>query len=128
MATINISKESFLATRKFYDDRNYPRGMSRSGDFTLSEVQIIETHGVALQALMTKSQIPINDEEKHFILVCEGKADANTSIEKAWKKYQNKVLSPKHFHTLFGRTKVDVEDDSSSTNTDSDSIGLDIDE
>jgi len=72
--------------------------MSRSGDFTLSEVQIIETHGVALQALMTKSQIPINDEEKHFILVCEGKADA--SIEKAWKKSQNKVLSPRGWRSF----------------------------
>jgi len=119
---MNISKESFLATRKFYDDKNYPRGMSRSGDFTLNEVKIIENHGVALQALMTKSQAPINEEEAHFVQVCEGKADAQTNIEKAWKKYQNKVLSPKHFHTLFGRTKVAVEDDGASTSTDNDPI------
>lgn len=128
MATVNISKESFLASRKFYDDKNYPRGMSRSGDFTLNEVQIIENHGVALQALMTKEQPPINDEEAHFVLVCEGAAEANTNIEKAWKKYQNKVLSPKNFHTLFGRTKVDVEDDTSIATPENDSIDLDIDD
>jgi len=44
------------------------------------------------------------------------------------KNNLERTTGPKHFHTLFGRAKVDVEDDSSSTTTDSDSIGLDIDE
>lgn len=125
MKTVNILKESFQATRRFYDDKNYPRGFNRSGDFTLAEGRILETHGIALQELMNGTKAPINDEEKQFILVCEGKADATTPVEKAWKKYQNKVLSPKHFHTLFGRRKVDA-DDSDSSSSDSD-LDLDLD-
>jgi uncharacterized protein len=125
MTTINISKESFQATRKFYDDKNYPRGFNRSGDFTLSEGRILETYGIALQELMSGTKTPINDEEKQFILVCEGKAEATSQVERAWKKYQNKVLSPKHFHTLFGRRKVDA-DESDSNDSDAD-IDLDLD-
>ncbi len=122
MTTINISKESFQTNRKYYDDKNYPRGFSRSGDFTLAEGQILEAHGIALQELMNGTRKPVTDEEAQFIAVCEGNADALSKVEKAWKKYQNKVLSPKHFHTLFGRTKVDAED----TGPDSD-IDLDLD-
>lgn len=123
MATTDTSKESFKANRKFYDDRNYPRGLSRSGDFTLSEARILENHGIALQELMSGKRQAETEEEKNFLLVCEGEAEATTTIEKAWKKYQNKVLSPKHFHTLFGKRKVDAEDSASED----DSVDITID-
>ncbi|NMP32129.1 DUF413 domain-containing protein [Thalassotalea sp. M1531] len=115
MNTTNISKDSFKANRKFYDDRNYPRGLSRSGDFTLSEVQILETYGIALQELANDKRSPINEDEQRFINVCKGVASPESKIEKAWLKYQNKVLSPKQFHTLFGRTKVEANDDDTAT-------------
>lgn len=113
MTTISASKDSFKASRKFYDDINYPRGMGRSGDFTLAEVQILENHGIALQALANGTREPINEEEKHFTAVCQNQHLPVSKIEKAWLKYQNKVLSPKQFHTLFGRTKVEVNDEDS---------------
>ena len=109
MNTNEISKDSFKASRRFYDDKNYPRGMSRSGDFTLAEVQIIEQYGVALSELSSGKRIAATPDEEHFKQVCEGEASANNAIEKAWLKYQNKVLSPKQFHTLFGRSKVETD-------------------
>lgn len=123
MTTISPSKDSFKANRKFYDDRNYPRGMGRSGDFTLAEVQVLENHGIALQELSAGKREPINEEEQRFVDVCEGKFPAESKVEKAWLKYQNKVLSPKQFHTLFGRTKVEAEED----DTPSDPIDLETD-
>lgn len=123
MNTTSIPKDSFKASRKFYDDRNYPRGMGRSGDFTLAEVQILENHGVALKALADGSQPPATEPEKRFVEVCQGKLAPENKVEKAWLKYQNKVLSPKQFHTLFGRAKVEASEDETTT----ESIDLDND-
>ena len=97
---------SFKSCRKFYDDRNYPRGMSRSGDYTLAEVQVLEQYGVALSELSSGKRTPINEEEQHFVEVCAGKAEPENKIEQVWLKYQNKVLTPKQFHTLFGKAKI----------------------
>lgn len=113
MSTIELNEKSFITSRKFYDDKNYPRGMSRSGDYSINEVTILEKYGIALIELSSGTRDPITDEEKHFVGVCQGELNAETAIERAWLKYQNKVLTPKQFHTLFGRSKVDsnVEED-----------------
>jgi len=101
-----INQDSFKSNRKFYDDRNYPRGMSRSGDYTLAEVQLLEQYGVALSELASGKRSPINEQEQHFVDVCAAKAEPTYKIEKVWMKYQNKVLTPKQFHTLFGKAKI----------------------
>lgn len=123
MNIVEISKDSFIANRKFYDDKNYPRGMSRSGDFTLAEVQLIEQYGVALQEISAGKREPQTEDEIHFKSVCDGEQPPNNSIEKAWMKYQDKVLSPKQFHTLFGRSKVEMD----ANDVDSEPVDLDID-
>ncbi|VDR30598.1 Uncharacterized protein conserved in bacteria [Raoultella terrigena] len=40
--------ESFMTTNRFFDNKNYPRGFSRHGDFTIKEAQLLEQHGYAL--------------------------------------------------------------------------------
>lgn len=120
MRKLDMSTSSFKSNRKFYDDKNYPRGMSRSGDFTLAEVNILENHGIALQDLAAGTRNPGTDEEERFVKVCAGELEAESKIERTWKKYQGKVMCPKQFHTLFGRAKVDVDD--------SDSEPLDLDD
>jgi len=80
--------------------------MSRSGDYTLAEVQLLEQYGVALSELASGKRSPINEQEQHFVDVCAGKAEPTYKIEKVWMKYQNKVLTPKQFHTLFGKAKI----------------------
>ncbi|MBK4586265.1 DUF413 domain-containing protein, partial [Enterobacter hormaechei] len=31
--------ESFTTTNRFFDNKNYPRGLSRHGDFTIKEAK-----------------------------------------------------------------------------------------
>ncbi|GLX82456.1 DUF413 domain-containing protein [Thalassotalea eurytherma] len=115
MSTQNHLQESFQSTRRFYDDKNYPRGINRSGDYSISEVKILEQHGVALQEIANGKRVAVTAEEQQFKAVCDGERSAETKIEKTWLKYQNKVLSPKQFHTLFGTRKVDDDGDNSPT-------------
>ena len=37
--------ESFVSQQRFFDNKNYPRGFSRHGDFTIKEAQILEKYG-----------------------------------------------------------------------------------
>ena len=111
MTNLAMQQESFNVDRKFYDDKNYPRGMKRSGDFSLAEAELLEQYGVALMALASGTRLPITEEELHFVEVCRGNTIVANTIERAWLKYQNIILTPKQFHTLFGRTKVEAEEE-----------------
>ena len=123
MSKTEISQDSFYTNQKFYDDKHYPRGMSRSGEYSLSEVNILETYGIALKELASGARVATTEEEARFIKVCTGELEALSKIERTWKKYQNKVLSPKQFHTLFGRSKVQTGSD----NDTADNEPLDLD-
>jgi uncharacterized protein YifE (UPF0438 family) len=113
-------EKSFSVTRKFYDDKNYPRGMSRSGDYSVTEVTILETYGIALLEISSGKRQPTTEEEINFKAVCSNEQNADTAIEKAWMKYQNKVLTPKQFHTLFGNTRTAVDDAETTQNAELD--------
>ena len=39
-------QQSFVAKRRFFDDRNFPKGFTRSGRFTLAEGNLLEKHGI----------------------------------------------------------------------------------
>lgn len=121
MAITELSTGSFNATRRFYDDKNYPRGIGRSGDFTFAETEIIEQFGVVFQELSAGTRAPATVDEEQFVKVCKGEIQAASDYEKAWVKYQNKTLSPKQFHTVFGRSKTQVSED----DTPSDDLDLD---
>jgi len=114
-------QQSFVAKRRFFDDRNYPRGFTRSGRFTLAEGNLLEKHGVAMQELDQGVREPVNDEEQHFVLVCRGEAEANTSFEKTWLKYRQRLSEKRKFHTVFGKKRIaDGADDFSYVESDSD--------
>lgn len=111
MDTTNNSLNSFQTSRKFYDDINYPRGINRSGDFSIKEVVLLENHGVAFLELSAGKRKPENDVEIQFVQVCQEGLSPSTLEEKTWIKYQNKILTPKQFHTLFGRSKIEETGD-----------------
>ncbi|SES73105.1 DUF413 domain-containing protein [Thorsellia anophelis] len=94
--------ESFISPRRFTDNKNYPRGLARHGDYTIKEAQLLEKHGNALLELESGSRAPITEEEKQFVAVSQGNADPKTDIEKVWMKYVQKTRQPKRFHTLSG--------------------------
>ena len=51
MNAVEIKPESFKANRRFYDNKHYPKGLNRSGDYALTEVHILAQYGVALLEL-----------------------------------------------------------------------------
>jgi len=64
---ISLLRQAFVSQRQFYDDQNFPRGFSRSGNFTLLEASILEQHGVVLKG--------VKPSFIHFLAVqkCQGR-------------------------------------------------------
>ncbi|MCH4565619.1 DUF413 domain-containing protein, partial [Halomonas sp. EGI 63088] len=56
--------ESFTTTNRFFDNKNYPRGFSRHGDFTIKEAQLLERHGYAFNELELGKREPVTEDEK----------------------------------------------------------------
>ena len=104
--------ESFVSQQRFFDNKNYPRGFSRHGDFTIKEAQILEKYGCAFRDLDAETRKPVTADEKSFVAVCKGKKEPSTDLEKVWLKYLSRINKPKRFHTLSGgKPQVDVNDD-----------------
>lgn len=104
--------ESFLAQQRFFDNKNYSRGFSRHGDFTIKESQLLEKYGCAFKELDNETRKPITAEEKSFVLVCRRKKEPSNEYEKVWLKYLNCINKAKKFHTLSGgKPQVDITDD-----------------
>ncbi|CAM5206203.1 DUF413 domain-containing protein [Alishewanella longhuensis] len=112
-------QQSFVANRRFFDDRNFPRGFTRSGRFTLAEGNLLEKHGLAMQQLEQGLREPVNEEEQRFVLVCRGESEATTVFEKTWLKYKQRLAEKRKFHTVFGKKRIaDGSDDFSYVETD----------
>ncbi|MGM3173489.1 DUF413 domain-containing protein [Dickeya lacustris] len=94
--------ESFSTNSRFFDNKFYPRGFSRHGDFTIKEAQLLERYGQAFNELDTGKRQPVTDEENQFVAVCRGERAAETELEKIWAKYTARIRRPKRFHTLSG--------------------------
>lgn len=114
--------QSFVANRRFFDDRNFPKGFARSGRFTLAEGTLLEKHGIAMQELELGSRQPANEEETRFLEVCKGEVEALSQFEKAWMKYKQRLSEKRKFHTVFGKKRLadGSEDFSFTESSDSD--------
>ncbi|WP_032093100.1 MULTISPECIES: DUF413 domain-containing protein [Pasteurellaceae] len=106
--------ESFSVTRRFFDDKHYPRGFARHGDYTIKESQALEQYGQAFKALELGERKPVTEEEKAFVAFCQGKRAAETFFEKTWYKYRSRVSSTKRVYTLSGVVGADNLDDFSA--------------
>lgn len=107
--------ESFSVTRRYFDDKNYPRGFARHGDYTIRESQTLEQYGQACLALESGERKPATAEEKRFVAVMKGKEIAETVIEKAWLKYRSLTGASKRIYTLSGNAGNDSGDDFSAS-------------
>ena len=83
--------KGFETSSLFYDDANFPRGFSKSGDFTIAEADALHQYGHAMNALQNGKRKPATDEEKVFVAVCLGKQAPTSTAERAWIKYQEKL-------------------------------------
>ncbi|CED57831.1 DUF413 domain-containing protein [Aliivibrio wodanis] len=102
-------------TTKFYDDKNFKRGFSRSG-FTIRESTILETYGRTMQSLLSGAFTPESDAEIRFVEQVQHQPTEISEFAQCWLKYQNKInFKPKYF-TLCGtqRTSDNSEDNYSS--------------
>lgn len=104
--------DSFISQQRFFDNKNFPRGFSRHGDFTIKESNLLEKFGIAFKDLDNDVRKPVTAEEKSFVAVCKGKKEPTNEYEKVWLKYLNSINKPKRFHTLSGgKPQLDGADD-----------------
>ncbi|PAP42190.1 DUF413 domain-containing protein, partial [Salmonella enterica] len=83
--------ESFTTTYRYFDNKHYPRGFSRHGDFTIKEAQLLERHGHAFNDLDLGKREPVTEEEKLFVAVCRGEREPVTDAERVWSKYMTRI-------------------------------------
>ena len=81
---------SFKTNKKFYASSIYPYGISRSGDFTRQQSELLENHGEAYQELHNGERAPVNDEERDFVAVCREQKSPESQPEVAWMRYYKK--------------------------------------
>lgn len=96
MNNINIR----LSNKVFTDIKRFPYGFRKSGDFSISDANILSSYGHILQALEQGQIEPISREEKHFLKMSKGLANPQTAVERAWRKYIQLSCSRKNFFTL----------------------------
>lgn len=90
---------SFESEKRFNDLKHFPRGIRRSGNFTVKESDLLETHGHAMLELAQGVRTPADDVEADFVQrVKTGDAGANP-FAKVWLKYA-KVIGPRKVHRL----------------------------
>lgn len=87
--------------RPFTDVLHFPRGFSRSGDFSITDSNLLSQYGETLNALSHGDLTPENEQEQHFVDVCLGEAEPATKLEMVWVKYLNKTRR-RQFFTLCG--------------------------
>lgn len=106
---------------KYFDNKHFPRGFSRSGEFTIKEAQILEAYGRTMQGLMEQTISPEDEEEKLFLQALANEDDKSSVYANCWRKYMKKT-QPRRSYTLCGTNKS-----SSSYDEDDDSIDIDSD-
>lgn len=90
----------FCSNKRFFDDENFPYGFERSGEFTSAQAKLLTDHGLAYKALLLKAKEPVSEEEKRFVMFCDGFRDAETVHEKTWKKYMDACGRVMEYHSV----------------------------
>lgn len=83
----NNRPKSFSSPKRFFDSKHFPHGFARSGDFTRTQAQTLESIGIALKALAEGSRDPMTNEEEKFVDFCRHQLAPSTDIERAWFAY-----------------------------------------
>lgn len=114
-----IKKHPVRITAKFYDDKNFKRGFSRSG-FTIREATILETYGRTMQSLLNGVFAPESDAENRFVEQIKNQPIEISEFAQCWLKYQNKINFKPKFYTLCStqRSSSDRSDDNDDSPSD----------
>ena len=90
---------SFESEKPFNDFVHFARGIRRSGDFTISESEMLEKCGTAMMELYKGTRKPKDKEEKLFVQQIGGKDVITDHKARVFKKYLQ-VIQPRHVHRL----------------------------
>ncbi len=90
---------SFESEKRFNDLQHFPRGIRRSGNFTVSESDLLERHGHAMMELYQGKRTPADDVEQSFVTSVLAGDAAGNPFAKVWLKYI-KVIGPRRVHRL----------------------------
>ncbi|NIB41887.1 DUF413 domain-containing protein [Pseudomaricurvus alkylphenolicus] len=77
--------------RIYWGTEHFPYGLAKSGQFTRQQVELLERHGYAYEALASGERTPITPEEKSFLQFCQGEQEPDSAHEKAWDRYLREV-------------------------------------
>ena len=110
-----------MGDKRFYDDKAFPRGFAKSGNFTILEEELLIFYGETMAGLESGELEPENQEERHFLKALKDPKKANTKLETIWLKYIKYSRGRKSFHTLSSKkpstsqSLVDLPDHSSDS-------------
>lgn len=113
-------KTSFSSDTKFFGERYFPYGLSRSGEFTRAQVELLESHGKAYESLHLGKQEALTQEEKEFVAVCLGEKEPETSHEKVWSLFCRKTTQPPVVSAFGSMPSADTGIDHTEYDIDSD--------
>ncbi|MBF7075036.1 DUF413 domain-containing protein [Glaciecola sp. MH2013] len=109
-----ISTNIRVGSKAFRDDKRFPYGFAKSGDFSIAEANALSTFGATLAGLEDGSLLPETDEERHFVSVVNGFEEVSNGIEKAWMKYIRLARQRRNFfsvHSTAASALLDGDDD-----------------
>ncbi len=90
---------SFESGKRFNDLQHFPRGIRRSGEFTVAEADLLERHGHAMMELYQGKRQPQDDVEVMFMERIQAGEASGNPFAKVWFKYL-KVIGPRRVHRL----------------------------
>lgn len=93
-----MSVVGFISEGIFFDDKAFPYGFKKSGDFTIGESDMLTEYGLRLLAL-ENGAAPVSEQEREFIEMVKGEREPSTKLERAWVKYR-KLTKGRRIYTL----------------------------
>ena len=102
-----------LSTKPYIDRQKFPYGFRKSGDFSITEADILTNYGRTLLGLESGELSPESEDESHFVSFIQGNVEPSNNLEKAGAKYVRLARGKKHFYTLHSSAsnQSDYDDD-----------------
>ena len=71
---------------------------------TQENLELINKYENFYRSLENGDRAPTTDAQKHFVAVCNGKAEVNTSHELAWMRYKNQIQRDTELHIIHAQS------------------------
>ena len=82
-----MNTRSYWLSKRFSDPKRYPYGLSRSGDFTISQSQLLESQGNLIQALLRDEVADPTQEDMALKKAIQAGDIQFNNLASTWIKY-----------------------------------------